>query len=180
MLRDRFDRLAAVALLLVLGALGALLTMAGPSDGRQAASGPDRQMERELLAQAKVSFLERHYGPVTALRDRGELQSALLKLEELDRKFPGEAHGALLRGDILYRMGMVDRAVTSLARAVRGNGDYLDPASPLNQRDLIAVVAEQGVPLLRDRLRGQPDDHQAASVLKDVYYLKSRLAGGCE
>ena len=180
MFRDRFDRLAAVALLLVLGTLGALLATAGPSSGRQANSGPDRRIEQELLAQARRSFLERHYGPVAELRDRGELQSALLKLEELDRKFPGEPHGALLRGDLLYRMGLIDRAVISLAAAVRGNGDYLDPASPLNQRDLIAVAAEQGVPLLRDRLRGQPGDHQSAAVLKDAYYLQSRLAGGCE
>lgn len=180
MFKDRFDCLSAAALLLVIVALGALLVTARPSDGRQSHGNPDRRVEQEILAQARVAFLERHYGPVVTLRDQGELQSALLKLEELDRKFPGESHGSLLRGDILYRMGLVDRAVVSLAVAVRGNGDYLDPASPLNQRDLIAVAAEQGIPLLRDRLRGQPDDRQTAATLKDAYYLKSRLAGGCE
>ena len=140
----------------------------------------ERRVEQELLAQARVSFLERHYGAVVAMRDRGELQSALLKLEELERELPGESHGALLRGEILHRLGLIDRAVNSLALAVRGNGDYIDPASSLNQRDLIAVVAGQGVPLMRDRLRGQPDDKQAALTLKDAYYLQSRLAGGCE
>jgi hypothetical protein len=158
MLKDRFDRLSVAALLLVVVALGALLATAGPSAGRPGDGALNRRVEQEMLTQARLSFLERHYGPVAALRDRGELQSALLKLEELDRKFSGEPHGSLLRGEILYRMGLIDRAVTSLAVAVRGNGDYLDPASPLNQRDLIAVAAEQGVPLLRDRLRGQPDD----------------------
>lgn len=177
---DRFDRLAVAGLLLALAALVALVATAGSSAGRPADGALDRRIEQELLAQARIAFLERHYGPVVTLRDRGELQSALLKLEELERQFPGEAHGALLRGDVLYRMGLIDRAVTSLALAVRGNGDYLDPASPLNQRDLIAVTAEQGVPLLRDRLRGQPDDRQAAAVLRDAYYLRSRLAGGCE
>jgi predicted Zn-dependent protease len=177
---DRFDRLAAVGLLLVLVALGVLVATAGSSTGRPADGSLDRRVEQELLAQARVAFLERHYGPVAALRDRGELQSALLKLEELERQFPGEPHGALLRGDVLYRMGLIDRAVSSLAAAVRGNGDYLDPGSPLNQRDLIAVTAEQGVPLLRDRVRGQPDDRQAAATLKEAYYLQSRLAGGCE
>lgn len=177
---DRFDRLAVAGLLLALAALVALVATAGSSAGRPADGALDRRVEQELLAQARIAFLERHYGPVVTLRDRGELQSALLKLEELERQFPGEAHGALLRGDVLYRMGLIDRAVTSLALAVRGNGDYLDPVSPLNQRDLIAVTAEQGVPLLRDRLRGQPDDRQAAAVLRDAYYLRSRLAGGCE
>ena len=180
MLRDRFDRLAIAGILLVALTFGALLATAGTSAGRQADGSVSRQIEQELLAQAKLSFLERHYGPVAALRDGGELQTALLKLEELERKFPGEAHGMLMRGEIFYRLGLLDRAVASLALAVRGNGDYLDPASPLNQRDLIAVTVEQGIPLLRDRVRGQPDDQTAAATLKDAYYLQSRLAGGCE
>ena len=153
MLKDRFDRFAAIALLLVLGALGALLATAGPSAGRSADGGLDRRVEQELVAQARLGFLERHYGPVAVLRDRGELQSALLKLEELEREFPGEPHGALLRGDVFYRMGLIDRAVGSLAVAVRGNGDYLDRSSPLSHRSLITTAVEQGVPLLRDRVR---------------------------
>lgn len=180
MLRDRFDRLCILGLVLVAGALVALLVTAGPSAGRQNDGGVERRVEQEMLAQARVAFLERHYGAVVSMRDRGELQSALLKLEELERQLPGEPHGALLRGEILHRMGLVDRSISSLALAVRGNGDYIDPASPLNQRDLIASVAGQAVPLLRDRLRGQPDDRQAVAVLKDAYYLQSRLAGGCE
>jgi len=180
MLNDRFDRLCTLALVLVAGAFVVLLATAGPSAGRQAEGGLDRRIEQEMLTQARVAFLERHYGAVVAMRDRGELQSALLKLEELERELPRESHGALLRGEILHRMGLIDRAVGSLALAVRGNGDYIDAASPLNQRKLIAVAAEQGIPLLRDRLRGQPDDRQAAATLKDAYYLQSRLAGGCE
>jgi len=180
MLNDRFDRLCTCGLLLVAGALIALLVTAGPSAGRQGDSALERRVEQELLSQARLAFLERHYGAVVVMRDRGELQSALLKLEELERELPGEPHGALLRGEILHRLGLIDRAVNSLALAVRGNGDYIDPASTLNQRDLIAVVAGQGIPLMRDRLRGQPDDKQAALTLKDAYYLQSRLAGGCE
>ena len=180
MFKDRFDRLSLAGLLLLVTALGVLLATAGRSDGRQADSGMNRRIEQEMLVQAKLSFLERHYGPVMVLRDGGELQSALLKLEELERAFPGEAHGALLRGDIFHRMGMNDRAVSSLAVAVRGNGDYLDQASPLNRRDLISTVTEQGLPLLRDRVRSQPSDQAAAAMLKDAHYLQSRLAGGCE
>lgn len=180
MLGDRFDRFCTVGLVLVAGALVVLLATAGPSAGRQSDGGLERRIEQEMLAQARVAFLERHYGAVVSMRDRGELQSALLKLEELERELPGEAHGALLRGEILQRMGLIERAIASLALAVRGNGDYIDPASPLNQRDLIAVAAEQAIPLLRDRLRGQPDDQQAAATLRSAYYLQSRLAGGCE
>ena len=85
-----------------------------------------------------------------------------------------------MRGDLLFRMGVVERALNSLAIAVRGNGEFLDKSSPFNRYELVAEAVERGGPLLRDRLNGQPDDRQAAAALKDAYYLKSRLAGGCE
>ena len=77
-------------------------------------------------------------------------------------------------------MGVVDRSLTSLATAVRRNGDYVDEASPLEQRDLIEEVVLQGIPLVRDRLRRQGGNPSLEAVLQDGYYLQSRLTGGCE
>lgn len=179
MMRDRFDQILIASLLLVLLFAGVLLAGAGPSDNRKVSS-PNRQLEREMLYQARVAFIERNYTPVVALRDSGALQEALLKLEELDRTLPGEAHTELLSGDILLRMSQFDRALTKLAAAVRQNPDYVDDASPLSQRTLIESAVVEGLPLVRDRLRSQPDNSTMAKVLKDGYYLQSRLAGGCE
>jgi len=176
-LKDTFDHSMVAALIMVLVSLGVLLATAEPNKEGDAA---DRRIEQELMQQARLSFLQAQYGPVLELDKRGELQTALFKLEELDRKLPGEPYGALLRGDLLFRMGVVERALNSLAIAVRGNSDFLDKANPFNRYDLVAAAVEQGIPLLRDRLNGQPDDRQAAAALKDAYYLKSRLAGGCE
>jgi hypothetical protein len=77
-------------------------------------------------------------------------------------------------------MGQFDRALTRLADAVKRNADYVDAASPLSQRPLIESAVSEGLPLIRDRLRVQPDNRTLAQVLKDGYYLQSRLAGGCE
>ena len=104
----------------------------------------------------------------------------MLKLEELHRTLPGEAHVDLLSGDILLRMGQFDRALPKLAAAVKINADYVDSASPLSQRPLIESAVLEGLPLVRDRLRSQPDSRFMAQVVKDGYYLQSRLAGGCE
>jgi hypothetical protein len=77
-------------------------------------------------------------------------------------------------------MGAIEPAVASLASAVEQNGDYVDAASPLNQRSLIETIVNQGLPQMRDRLRTQPDSPSLAVSVKQVYYLQSRLAGGCE
>jgi tetratricopeptide (TPR) repeat protein len=180
MLRDRFDQLMIVALVGVLIFTAVLMAGAGPRYDNQDAQAANRRFEREMLHQARVAFIERHYSPVITLRDNGSLPDALLKLEELSRTLPGEAHNDLLSGDILLRMGQFDRAVSKLAKAVRSNADYVDSASPLSERPLIESAVSEGLPLIRDRLRVQPDNLTLAKVLKDGYYLQSRLAGGCE
>lgn len=180
MLRDRFDQLMIVALVGVLIFAAVLITGAGPRADNRDDQAVNRQLEREMLHQARIAFLERHYSPVITLRDEGALPNALLKLEELSRDLPGEAHNDLLSGDILLRMGQFDRAITKLAAAVRRNADYVDVASPLSQRPLIESAVAEGLPLVRDRVRVQPDNRTMAQVLKDGYYLQSRLAGGCE
>lgn len=180
MLRDHFDQLMIASLVIVLLFTGGLLAGAGPGEGPRKTPTLNRQLEQEMLYQARVAFIERNYSPVIALRDSGALQEALLKLEELGRTLPGEAHNNLLSGDILLRMSQFDRALTKLAAAVRQNADYVDTASPLSQRALIESAVTQGLPLVRDRLRSQPDSRSMALVLKDGYYLQSRLAGGCE
>jgi len=180
MFRDRFDQLMIASLVVVLLFTAALLAGAGPGENNRAAAVMNRQLEREILYQARVAFIERHYSPVIALRDSGALQEALLKLEELGRTLPGEAHNDLMSGDILLRMGQFDRALPKLAAAVRRNADYVDSASPLSQRALVESAVSEGLPLVRDRLRSQPDSRIMAQVVKDGYYLQSRLAGGCE
>ena len=62
----------------------------------------------------------------------------------------------------------------------RDNADYVDDASPLSQRPLVESAVASALPLVRDRLRAQPDSRPLAQVVKDGYYLQSRLAGGCE
>lgn len=178
---DRFDQVLVAGLLLTLVLVVWLLltTDSGPGSA-VASSASTRQLEQEMLDQARLSLIQRRYAPVADLRDQGDLPGALLKLEELSRELPGEAHTSLVRGDVLFRMGQVDKALTQFARAVRGNGDYIDAASPLSQRNLIESVLTQGLPQIRDRLRAQPDNRVLGQVLKEGYYLQSRLAGGCE
>ena len=180
MLRDRLDQLLCACLVLTLVVLTGLLLTSRSTDSNASMRGPDRQLEREIAQQARQAYLERRYQPVVEQVNRGAYPEALLTLEELSRDLPGEVHSDLLRGDILFRVGQVDRAISSLALAVRHNGDYVDQASPLQRRVLIEAVVTQGVPLVRDRLRAQPDNRSLEGVLKDGYDLQSRLAGGCQ
>ena len=114
------------------------------------------------------------------LRDEGRAQQALLKLEEIARRYPGEAHGLVLRAALLREMGVLDRAIASYVEAVRANGDYVDANSPLSRRTEIRQLVDQGLDFFRPRAREHADNAAFAAALKNLYYLQSRLAGGCE
>ncbi len=181
MARDGFDRLIWLGLAGTIAALAALLLLGAPggSDARQASS-LDKGLERELAYQARSAFLQKLYGPVEELRAHGEPQRALLKLEELGRAYPGEAHGYLLKGAILQEFGALEEAVASYVQGVKLNGDYVDDKSPLTRRTEIRQLVDRGLQDLGDKARANPGNRSLETALRNLYYLQSRLAGGCE
>jgi hypothetical protein len=178
--RDHFDRLHGIALAVVAAALVWLLAAGARSGGASSAAGLDKALERQMAQQARVTLLEKLYGPVEELRRSGQLPAALLKLDELSRRYPGEAHGHILRGEILSEMGALEEAVASFVAGARLSGDYVDAESPLSRREEIRRLTEEGLKVVGDRARANPGNASLAAALKNVYYLQSRLAGGCE
>ncbi len=179
MLKDRFDILLGCLLLVCTAVIGALL-LGGGSLASQRDLTVDKALEQEMAYQAKVSFLERLYAPVTELRADGQNEAALLKLDELSRRYPDEAHGELLRGEILLQLSAIPEATSHLARAVRMNGDYVDQHSPLSRRELIDRLLAENLTGLKLRASKNPAASGLQAALKDLYYLQGRLAGGCE
>ena len=176
MLKDRIDILLGASLLICVIAVAALLT--GGSQASQQNLSVDKALEQDMAYQAKVSFLERLYAPVSELQQDRQFAAALLKLDELSRRYPEEAHGELLRGEILLQMQAIPKAVEHVARAVRMSGDYVDQHSPLSRRELIGELVDSQLPRMKAAAAAGGERSQA--TLKDLYYLQGRLAGGCE
>jgi len=177
MLTDGYDKWLCFLLVVTLIALGVLLSGTG---ARKVGPAPDKALEREIAYQSQLNFLKKLYEPVESLRRTGNLQAALFKLDELARTYPNEAYGLILKGEILYRMGALEEAVACYVRGVRLNGDYVDWKTPLSRRAELQKVADEGLRLLGDKARANPENRSLAAALKNVYYLRSRLAGGCD
>ncbi len=179
MFNDTFDKITWVLLALAIAALAALLTM-NHGTGDDKAAGLGKAVEREMAYRARIELIGKLYGPVEELRKAGKNQEALLKLDELIRKYPGEAHGHIIQGEILWEMGALDEAVASYEEGVRLNGDYVDAKSPLSRRDAIQGLVNEGLKSIGGRAAANPGNRSLAASLAKVNYLKSRLAGGCE
>lgn len=177
MLKDRTDILVGFLLLCVV--VAAALLLSGGSQASSANLAVDKALERDMAYQAKVSFLQRIYLPVSELQQTGKYESALLKLDELSRRYPDEAFGELLRGEILLQMQAIPQAIEHLALAVRMSADFVDQRSPLSRRDLIEQLLAKQLPEVKANATRQNSERQQVT-LKNLYYLQGRLAGGCE
>jgi tetratricopeptide (TPR) repeat protein len=180
MFRDVFDKLCWLLLITAVVSLAVLLGLDGGPGREKRAAGPNKALERELAYRGRVELITQLYAPVENLRKEGNSQTALLKLDELIRKYPAEAHGHILQGEILLGMGAFDEAVSSYVEGVKLNGDYVDAKSPLSRRTEIQRLVEAGLKSIGQRASANPGNRSLAASREKVNYLKSRLAGGCE
>ena len=174
---DRFDKILVSLLAVTVLALAVYSSTSFPA---KSTAIETRSMERDLAAQARVGLLEKLYAPVTVAMQNGQYQEALLKLEEVNTRYPGEAHGFILKGEILYRMGVTDGAVAAFVQGIKLNGDYIDKNSPFSKREIIAILVEKSLPPAQSAYKNANSNRALKENLSNLNYLKSRLAGGCE
>jgi len=174
---DRFDKLLAALLILTMLGLVALVIQSIPDKTTRVDS---RSLERELAAQARAALLERIYSPVTAAMQAGQLQEALLKLEEITVRYSGEAHGFILKGEIFNQLELFDKAAASFVNGVKLNGDYIDKNSQVTVRDVIEKLVTVQLPKVVALHKSSSGNPSQKEYLANLNYLKSRLAGGCE
>lgn len=180
MYKDAFDKLCWLFLVVVTVSLTALLYNNSGVGGEKRTAGLGKAVERDIAYRARAELIGKLYAPVESLHKEGNNQTALLKLDELIRKYPGEGHGRIIQGDILQEMGALDEAVSSYVEGVKLNGDYVDDKSPLSRRAEIQRLVDAGLKDIGQRASANPGNRSLAAFRQKVNYLKSRLAGGCE
>jgi len=175
--RVSFDRFCWLTLS---AAVVSIVVLLARGDRGEQVAGLGKAAEKEMAYRARIELIRNLYGPIEALRSNGKSQEALLKLDELLRKYPGEAHGYILQGLIQRELGAFDEAVVSLVAGIKLNGDYLDDKSPLSRRAEIERLVTEGIQRVAERAAATSGNRSTAATLRSLNYLKSRLAGGCE
>ncbi|WP_245803916.1 hypothetical protein [Geothermobacter hydrogeniphilus] len=180
LLQDHFDRWHVLVLLLAVFGAAALLLTAGGGGDAAARSELNRQLEQDVAYRARIDFLQDLYRPVLDLEKSGARQQALLKLEEISRRYPGEGYGFIIKGRILLQLDAVEEAVANYVDGVRLNGDFADRQGPFSAWNEINQLVSRQLPSFSERARTHPDNATLKRVLSNLHYLQSRLAGGCE
>ena len=76
--------------------------------------------------------------------------------------------------------GELRETIHNYRRAVEMEADYVDERTPLFIGNEIKKLVTEGREKFSREKALKPKDKEVRKALKDVYYLQSRLAGGCE
>jgi tetratricopeptide (TPR) repeat protein len=180
MFKDSFDKICWLLLIVLIISASTLIYKDSNVADSKRTTASNKSLDRELANRARMELIAKLYAPVEVLHKEGNNPTALLKLDELIRKYPAEAHGHILQGEILINMGAFDEAVSSYVAGVKLNGDYVDAKSPLSRRVEIQRLVDEGLKTISKRASSSPDNSSLAVSRQKINYLKSRLAGGCE
>lgn len=180
MFKDNFDRLCLSLVIVSLISIISLLVVNKTASNQKKEAGLGKAAEREMAYRARVELIGKIYGSVEILRNAGQSQQALLNLAELIRKYPAEAHGYIIQGEIMRDMGALDESIGSFVEGIKLNGEYLDDKSPLSRRSMILSLVDDGQKSVVKRLAANPKNKSLQLLKSKISYLKSRLAGGCE
>ena len=101
-------------------------------------------------------------------------------MQELKGSFPGRHEVWALAARHWEAEGQDSEALLAYARAVRLQPDYLDEGSALFLGKRIEVLTVKVMGELDAARSSQGLDSAGKKLLKTAYFLKRRLAGGCE
>jgi len=149
----------------------------GPAVGTGGMEGIARSVERPVLPGEAQAFA-RGIKEARLLVDGNGNPAAVLA--ELQKQYPGRHEVWALSARFQENMGDDREALMDYARAVRLKGDYLDEGSPLYLGGRIKSLVKRTFSNLSKKKKQEGLAGDEKELLKVVYFLRRRIAGGCE
>lgn len=139
-----------------------------------------------VAKEEKVSYTlqmetdKRIYQEVTSCKKQGLYTEAMAKLKDVIKRYPEKSLSYVYVAELYLKQGKLGDSIHNYRRAVEMEPDYVDERTPLFIGDKIKELVTEGREKFGREKALKPKDREVRKALKDVYYLQSRLAGGCE
>jgi tetratricopeptide (TPR) repeat protein len=120
------------------------------------------------------------YQEVASYKEQGLYTEAMAKLEDIRKKYPEKPMSYVYLAQLYLEEGRLADGIHNYRRAVEMEPDYVDERTPLFIGDKIKELVIEGREKFGREKALKPKDKKVMKTLKDIYYLQSRVAGGCE
>lgn len=168
---DRTDYLTYSAVAVLVLCMAIIMTGSAAERGRIT---PAETFDEIPGGGEEAVFLEKHLGHYPPVPD--DIDNLASFVEE----HPGNSRAFFHLGELFYRDGDLRRSTVNLRRALQISRDYVDPKSPYYQGEVLAEVVEKGLNIYRREKSLRPEDENVTKVIKDLYFIKRSMAGGCD
>jgi len=176
---DLLDQISLGALLILVAALfGMLLQQHLRSSGIPATS--EVEASSSDLYELERQMDQRLFYKALDLEKAGQVDQAIIALQDVMNAHPQRPSVYLYMARLYLEAGSLVDSVHYYRLAVEKNPDYVDKRTPVYCGDELKALVTEGLEKLSREKVLRPKDRQVRSALKDIYYLQSRLAGGCE
>jgi tetratricopeptide (TPR) repeat protein len=122
----------------------------------------------------------RLFAEVRTLEEQGRYQEAMAEVKGIMENYPEKPTSYVYLGRMHFKQGELAQSIAYYRQAVEMEPDYVDERTPLFIGEEIKEIVEEGREKFGREKELKPDDQQVRDALKHIYYLQSRLAGGCE
>jgi tetratricopeptide (TPR) repeat protein len=177
---DRLDKISIAAItVLAMTTIGMLSNR--EISKRQHGNNPGTESEGGKNSYAlQIEMDKKIYQEVASYQKQGLHAEAMAKLEDVMKKYPQRPRSHVYMAQLHLKQGELAMAIHEYRRAVEMEPDYVDERTPLFiGNEIKELVVEAREKFGREK-KLRPQDKTVKIALNDVYYLQSRLAGGCE
>lgn len=136
--------------------------------------------EEKVSHNLQAEIDKKIYQEVISYKKQGLYTEAMAKLKDIMKRYPEKPLSYVYMAELYLEQGKLGDAIHSYRRAVEMEPDYADKKTPLFIGDEIKNLVKESREKFGREKALRPKDKEVRKVLKDLYYLQSRLAGGCE
>lgn len=176
---DWLDKLSIAAIVAITLITVAMLADQEMTIRQQDNPGMEAKEEKNSYA-LQMETDKKIYEEVASFKEQGLYTEAMAKLEDIKKGYPEKSLSYVYLAQLYLEQGRLGDGIHNYRRAVEMEPDYVDERTPLFIGDEIKKVVEEGREKFGREKALKPNDEKVRKAIDDVYYLQSRLAGGCE
>lgn len=176
---DWLDRLSIAAIVVITVITIGMVANREIMKRQQVNSGVEAEQEKSSYA-LQMEMDKKLYQEVISCKEQGLYPEAMAKLKEIMKKYPEKSLSYVYMAQLYLEQGNMGDSIHNYRQAVEMEPDYVDDRTPLFIGDKIKKLVTEGRKKFGREKTLRPKDKEVRKTIDDIYYLQSRLAGGCE
>ena len=120
------------------------------------------------------------YKMVFEQEDKGDIKRALVEIDKIINSQPDHAQSWVYQARLYKKQAILSKSSHSYRMALEADSKFLHKQYYLFIADEVMELILSAIPKFKREKKLKPNDTDVKRTLRDLYYLRRKVAGGCE